>query len=133
MTTTRVETVIAAPAERCFLLSLSIDLHVDSASRTGERAVGGVTSGLIHMGQRVTWEGRHFGIRQRFTSEITACECPDFFQDTMVSGAFATFQHDHIFEELQGKTRMIDELRNNLIREVAGSSAWMKYLPDSNR
>jgi len=111
MTTIRVETVIAAPAKRCFFLSLSIDLHIESTSRTGERAISDVTSGLIQIGQQVTWEARHFGVKQRFTSEITAYEPPAFFQDTMVSGAFASFQHDHRFVERDDRTLMIDELR----------------------
>jgi len=37
----QLETRIAAPAQRCFSLSLSIDLHVDSTASTGERAIAG--------------------------------------------------------------------------------------------
>lgn len=36
------ETNIAAPIERCFFLSLSIDLHMDSTAPTRERAIAGV-------------------------------------------------------------------------------------------
>jgi hypothetical protein len=41
---------IRAPIERVFDLSCSIDLHVETTSRTKEKAVGGVTTGLIGLG-----------------------------------------------------------------------------------
>ena len=57
-----IETKIAAPLERCFLLSLNIDLHMDSTAPTRERAIAGVTHGIIGRNQTVTWRGRHFGV-----------------------------------------------------------------------
>ena len=45
------------------------------------------------------------------TSLITAMERPRFFQDRMVRGPFAVFEHDHIFEAFGEVTRMRDELR----------------------
>ena len=91
-------TTIAAPIERVFDLSRSIDLHVASTAHTGERAVAGITSGLIGMGGQVTWRARHFGVWQRLTSRITAYERPRHFRDSQVAGAFARFDHDHDFE-----------------------------------
>jgi hypothetical protein len=35
------ETFIAAPPERCFELSLSVELHLDSTAATRERAIAG--------------------------------------------------------------------------------------------
>ena len=90
-------TFIRAPVERVFDLARSIDLHAASMAHTGERAVAGVTSGLIDAGQEVTWRARHFGVWQHLTSRITACERPTHFADTMVRGAFARFDHDHYF------------------------------------
>jgi hypothetical protein len=52
----RVETMVHAPAQRVFDLARNIDAHVASASGTSERAMAGVTSGLIGLGQQVTWE-----------------------------------------------------------------------------
>jgi hypothetical protein len=37
---------IAAPPERCFLLSLNIDLHKESTAQTSARAIAGVSHGL---------------------------------------------------------------------------------------
>jgi ligand-binding SRPBCC domain-containing protein len=103
-------TKIAAPIERCFDLTRDIDFHTLSLAATGERAVGGRTSGLIELGETVTWEGRHFGIKQRFTSKITAFDRPHYFQDAMIAGAFREFVHDHRFERVDGQTIMTDDV-----------------------
>lgn len=89
---------VRAPVERVFDLSRSIELHVRSAGRTGERPVAGRTSGLIGMGETVTWRARHLGVWQQLTSRISAYDRPRHFQDVQVRGAFAWFEHDHFFE-----------------------------------
>lgn len=103
-------TAIRASVERCFDASRDLDLHLESMGHTGERAVGGKTSGLIELGEQVTWEGRHFGIRQRFTSKITSYDRPHYFQDSMIKGAFHSFVHDHYFEPSADGTLMKDVL-----------------------
>jgi len=103
-------TQIRASPEQCFDASRDLDLHIESMGHTGEPAVAGRTSGLIELGEQVTWEGRHFGIRQRFTSAITAYDRPRHFQDSMVRGAFRSFVHDHYFESCDDGTRMTDVL-----------------------
>src|SRR6185436_13838609 len=101
-------TDIRAPIERVFDLSRSIDLHQTSMTGRGETAVAGVTTGLIDLGETVTWRARHFGIWQHLTSQITAFDRPRHFRDEMVSGAFARFVHDHHFAEAEPGTRMTD-------------------------
>ena len=108
MATIRVVTDVAAPIDVCFDLARSIDLHVVTTGDSGERAVAGVTQGLIGMGEEVTWSAKHFGVRQLLTSRITAFDCPRRFRDSLVRGAFARFDHDHIFEPTPAGTRMID-------------------------
>lgn len=110
MQTIRIETFIAAPPERCFDAARDLDLHVKSMAGTGERAVGGRTSGLIELGEEVTWRARHFLITQHFTSKITAFDRPRHFQDSMQLGAFRSFVHDHTFEARGGGTLMTDTL-----------------------
>jgi ligand-binding SRPBCC domain-containing protein len=110
MTTITIVTTIRATPERCFDASRDLDLHLESMGHTGERAVAGKTSGLIELGEQVTWEGRHFGIRQRFTSAITKYDRPRHFQDSMLRGAFRSFIHDHYFEPCEEGTRMTDVL-----------------------
>jgi ligand-binding SRPBCC domain-containing protein len=101
-------TDIAAPIERVFDLARSIDAHQESQTKHHEKAVAGRTSGLIEEGETVTWEAVHFGVRQRLASRIDAMTKPVHFRDSMVSGAFASFDHDHHFEEIPGGTRMTD-------------------------
>jgi ligand-binding SRPBCC domain-containing protein len=103
------ETEIMAPIERVFDLARSIDLHRISMENSSERAIDGVTSGLIELGETVTWEAVHFGIRQRLTSKITVCDRPRHLQDVMVSGAFAGFTHDHFLSETEDGTLMKDD------------------------
>lgn len=73
-----IETSIDAPAEICFDLSRSIDLHLDSTAETGERAVAGITSGLIGLDEQVTWRAHHVWW-QELTSKITAFDRPNYF------------------------------------------------------
>ncbi|MFL9845347.1 SRPBCC family protein [Flavobacterium rhizosphaerae] len=101
-------TSINAPADIVFDLSRSIDLHKISTARTNEEAIAGRTSGLIEMGEEVTWRARHLGITQLLTSKITAFNAPVFFADEMVSGAFKSFRHEHLFKEEEGITVMTD-------------------------
>ena len=120
-------------------------------------ATAGVTAGLIGIGQRVTWRAKHFGIWQRLTSEITAMDRPVYFRDVMIEGAFRFMQHDHVFRALSpDETEMRDVFRfaaplpvlgrlaeiallrrymrallrerNAVVKEIAESAAWQKYL-----
>ena len=100
--------IVDAPIDRCFDLARSIELHVRSTAGTSERAIAGVTSGLIGPGEEVTWEARHFGIRQRLTSRIRAYDRPYYFRDSQVRGAFRRFDHDHRFEPMGAQTRMVE-------------------------
>lgn len=97
-----------APIQVCFDLSRSIDVHMESTSHTNELAIKGRTSGLIELGETVTWEATHFLVRQQLTSKITAFEPPYRFVDEMVSGIFRRFRHEHLFEPLANGTLMTD-------------------------
>jgi ligand-binding SRPBCC domain-containing protein len=103
-----IETVINAPAARCFDMARDLDLHLRSMQESGERAVAGRTSDLIGMGEEVTWEARHFGLRRQHCSRITVFAPPTHFRDSMVRGRFRTFEHDHYFVERDGQTIMRD-------------------------
>lgn len=152
METIRLATWIDAPVERCFLLSLSIDLHVASARKTREEVVDGVTTGLIGQGETVTFQGRHFGVRLRHTSRIDVLRPYSYFRDVMVAGSFRHFEHDHHFAPMDDGTRIRDEIqfstrwgplgrvlarrrlraflieRNAVIKRVAESEEWRRYL-----
>jgi ligand-binding SRPBCC domain-containing protein len=108
--TVLIETRIRAGLEECFDAARDLDLHVTSLAHTNETAIAGRTSGLIELGEEVTWRARHFGVYQRFTSKITAFERPYHFQDSMQRGAFASFVHDHYFTSHPDGTCMKDVL-----------------------
>ena len=110
MINVRAEIDIQGAIERCFDAARDIDLHVRSLAETGERAIAGTTTGLIGLGETVTWRGRHFGVVQEFTSVISEFDRPRHFQDRMTKGAFASFVHDHDFEALGSSTRMVDSV-----------------------
>lgn len=154
-------TLIRAPLARCFDLARSVEVHLQGNVHFGEQAMaeGGITSGLVGLGQSVTWRARHFGVSQRLTSEITAFEPPGYFQDTMRRGAFRSMQHDHYFRAISPyETEMRDVFRfsapipvfgrlaewlvltrymrtllterNAVVKQVAESNEWRKYLKE---
>ena len=104
------KTFIKAPADICFDLSRSVDVHVASTDGSNERAVAGVTSGMMNLGDTVTWEAEHFGVRQRLTSKITAFDRPRLFVDEMRRGAFRRWRHTHYFKPADGGTLMVDDV-----------------------
>lgn len=79
-------------------------------ARSRESAVAGVTSGLIGLGQEVTWRAWHFGIPLRMTSRITAMDAPSSFVDEQVKGPFKHFRHVHEFSESPEGTVMTDRI-----------------------
>ena len=81
-------TEIRAPIEHCFDLSRNIDFHVVSTARTGERAVAGRTTGMVELGDTITFSARHLGFRWELTSEIIQFDRPRKFTDQMLRGAF---------------------------------------------
>lgn len=96
--------------EEMFDVSLSIDEHVTSMAKSGERAIGGVTSGSIALGETVTWRARHFGVWFTMTSQITSLQRPDRFVDEQVRGPFRSFHHEHTFRRDGDDTIMTDTL-----------------------
>lgn len=152
----KLEIEINAPVERVFDLARCIDLHEATMTKHDERAVAGVTKGLINFGETVTWQATHFGVRQKLTSKITQFNRPHHFRDSMIKGAFLRFDHDHFFETKNAQTIMRDVFdydsplwifgkiadalflenymreiltsRNDLIKQVAESEDWRNFL-----
>ena len=108
METIVIETWIRGSLQACFDAARDLDLHQKSVPGSDEKAVAGRLSGLIEMGEEVTWRGRHFGVRQHFTSKITAFDAPAHFRDSMMRGAFKSYDHDHYFVPRDGGTVMRD-------------------------
>lgn len=153
-------TVIRAPRPVVFDLARSIDAHLDSTLGSRERAVAGVTGGLIGLNDEITWEARHLGVKQRLTVLITAFDRPQHFQDTMTAGAFKRMVHDHEFADHPSGTLMTDRFdfqsplgplgrlvdhwflqgymrrflirRNAVLKEIAESDKWRRYITTSS-
>jgi ligand-binding SRPBCC domain-containing protein len=130
-------TFIAAPVERVFDLSRSIDLHKKTMAHTNEQAVSGTTVGFK---TRV--------LRVRVIEMIK----PFSFTDEMVDGDLKSMKHEHHFKKIENGTLMIDffsftipygsfgnminklfltnymkkllEQRNTAIKEYAESEKW---------
>ena len=108
MTKIILKTIINAPITLCFDLARSIDLHKTTMKHTKEKAVAGITSGMINLNESVTWEAKHFGIKQKLTSKITKMEIPTYFRDEQTKGIFKSMQHDHVFEKINNQVVMTD-------------------------
>lgn len=109
MTRFEVVTGIAALPQRVFDVSLEVEVHTASMAGNAERAIDGVTSGRLMLGDTVTWQARHFGLRWRMTSRITAFDPPGHFIDEQVAGPFKRWHHAHRFEpDGHGGTLMRD-------------------------
>jgi ligand-binding SRPBCC domain-containing protein len=110
MSTIHLTTFIAAPIERVFDLSRSINLHKISTAHTNEEAIGGITSGLINKNETVTWRAKHLFKTRLYTSIISEMQSPNFFIDEMQKGDFKSLKHEHHFKKIDNGTIMIDIL-----------------------
>ena len=125
-------------------------------------ALGGKTSGLVCLDEEVTWRAKHFGVWHNLTSKTSEMNPPFYFQVTMVRGIFSFMQADHLFQSLEsGGTEMKDVFsiaaplplfgllaetlflrrymlallreRNAVIKRVAESSEWERYLAGTSQ
>jgi hypothetical protein len=153
-------TLIDAPINRVFDLSRSIEVHLLANVHENEQAlaVGGLTTGLVGLGEQVTWRAKHFGLWHDLTSKATVVEPPTYLQVTMVKGIFRSMQAHHLFRSLpSGVTELKDTFaiaaplpilgriaealflrrymialnreRNAVIKQLADSDDWQRYLP----
>jgi len=104
-------THVPASVQETFDRSRNIDLHLSSMAESRERAIAGVTSGLIGEGEEVTWRAWHCGVPIRMTSRITEMTEPVSFVDEQVRGPFREFRHEHRFHAHGDDTVMIDVVR----------------------
>ena len=108
--TFEVSTAVDAAPGVVFDLSLDIDAHLASQAVADERAIAGVTSGSIGLGEEVTWRATHFHVPFTMTSRITALERPHRFVDDQVRGPFRRFHHEHDFHPSGPGTVMVDRI-----------------------
>jgi ligand-binding SRPBCC domain-containing protein len=124
----RLETHIAARPELVFDLARDLDFHQRSLAHTGEEIVDGRRGGLIELNEEVEWKARHLGWSWRLRSRITVLERPHHFTDAQVRGPFTSFEHRHLFEPVEGGTRMVDEWEHRAPLGWLGSLADRLFL-----
>lgn len=150
-------TFIAAPLERVFDLSRSIDLHKFSMKDFNERPINGKLTGFIELNETITWTAKHLFKQRMLKVKITALQKPVSFIDEQVEGDFKKMKHEHFFKPCENGTIMIDqfyfespfgpvgkwfsqlylssymkkllEKRNVIIKRVAETNEWKHYLP----
>ncbi len=121
-------TLINAPAERVFDLSRSVNLHRIASSNTYEKAIAGVTTGLINENETVTWQAKHLYKVRKFTTKITSMEFPHHFTVQMVHGDFKSFRHEHYFKPINNGTFLIDVIEFETPYGVIGQLAEKLFL-----
>jgi ligand-binding SRPBCC domain-containing protein len=109
---------------------------------------------VLRLGDQITWEARHLGLKHRLSMTISAEDAPRMFRDEMVRGPFRRLTHDHFFQPVYGGTLMRDVfefssgvlpldalvlkphlrrfllLRNAAIKELAEGDGWRGYVPE---
>jgi ligand-binding SRPBCC domain-containing protein len=108
---------------------------------------------VLTLGDQVTWEARHLGMKHRLSTTISAMDAPRMFRDEMVRGPFRRLSHDHFFEPVADGTSMLDVFefssgvppfdalilrpylqrlllgRNATIKQLAEGEGWSDFVP----
>ena len=105
------DTRIKSQINYVFDLSRSVDVHLQSAEESNEKAVAGKIKGLLNLGDTVTWRAKHLGIYQSLSVQITEMNPPFNFTDSMLKGAFKSFNHRHLFQQQGEWVVMRDEFQ----------------------
>ena len=117
-----------------FDLALDIDAHMGSMAKSGERAIDGVTTGVIGLDETVTWRARHFGITWTMTTTISELDRPTRFVDRQLRGPFKEFIHEHTFVPVDGGTHVTDRVRFAAplgpLGRVAERLVLKRYIPE---
>lgn len=103
-------TDVRADIDLVFDLARDVEAHVASMADSHEAAIDGVTIGRLEAGDEVTWRAKHLGIWWRMTSKITEFDRPYRFVDEQQSGPFASFHHEHVFDETADGVVMYDQV-----------------------
>ena len=149
-------TFIAAPVERVFDLSRSINLHKHSMTAYDETPISGKMSGLLNENETVTWKAKHLFKERTLKVQLTSLQSPYAFVDEQVEGDFKKMKHEHFFKPCENGTIMIDQFyfetpygmigkwfnsfyltkymerllteRNKVIKTIAESNQWKQFI-----
>ncbi|WFE39992.1 SRPBCC family protein [Micromonospora sp. WMMD998] len=128
--TIEVVSIIGAAPDVVFDLERDVDVHAASLSGSDETATTSTGRRRLELGDEVTFRARHFGLRWRMTSRITAYERPSRFVDEQVRGPFRSLRHEHLFHALDGgRTRMTDRMTVSAPLGPLGAAALLFVVP----
>jgi ligand-binding SRPBCC domain-containing protein len=65
---------------------------------------------LLHAGAEIQYRLRWHGIPLRWTSRITDWDPPRIFVDEQIRGPYRLWRHEHVFDEVEGGTRVRDRV-----------------------
>ncbi len=159
MPTITLFTRIKAPLEQVFDLSRSLDFHLDRLSDPGEKISAGQSTGLLELDSTVTWVGSPFKFRQELQTKVTALQDGSHWTEERISGPFSQMKQTHSFSSEKAATVITNKFsyktsrgpiawfvenafltallrrhladRNRILKEVAESEDWQRYLPDT--
>lgn len=102
-----IRTIIHANIETCFDIARSVEIHEESFRFLDEKAISGKTSGLVQLGDFVSWEVKHLFFVQHITTKITQFKAHKLFACHMVFGFFKFFKQEYRFEALENEKRVV--------------------------
>src|SRR5215213_9625740 len=107
-------TFIAAPQQRVFDLSRSVDLHKHSMSKYEEKIVKGTMTGLMNLNDEVMWKAKHLFKERVLRVRMAELKSPHYFKDEMIDGDLRMMKHEHHFKPIENGTIMIDQFHYGL-------------------
>ena len=114
-------TFIAAPQQRVFDLSRSVDLHKNSMQNYAEKIIDGTMSGLMKLDDTVTWKAKHFFKERILKVKLTQFQSPEYFADEQVKGDFKMMKHEHYFKPVENGTILIDQFSYEMPHKILGT------------
>jgi ligand-binding SRPBCC domain-containing protein len=121
-------TFIAAPQQRVFDLSRSVDLHKQSMTKYAEKIIKGTLTGLMNQNDEITWQARHLLKERTMSVKLTGLKAPDYFVDEQMEGDFVLMKHEHYFKPAENGTIMIDQFRYEIAYGFLGRLVNQFYL-----
>lgn len=103
-----IRTWIDGSVDRVFDSARSAELCLVAIEDLEGRTDPGGEAELLELGDRPTWSVRFLGRRLQLVARVIRLDRPRSFRVAQVSGPFAAFDCDHIFEPENGGTWMID-------------------------
>ena len=88
---------------------------------------------VIQKGTLIDYRLKLWGVPFKWRTEITHWEPPIKFVDEQISGPYHTWIHTHRFEEIDGSTRISDEVKHRLPLWPLGEIAYPIIRAQINR